>query len=237
MHRNGAQRNMFQPSELHVTKTERAIQAIRDAVLRGAFRAGEQLTVGELAEQLGISPTPVREAVRTLQAEGLLTQTPHHTIVAIPFSEQDVIDVFDLRVVLEGEATRLAVPFMTAEDIEQLAAILRQMQGALQIADFPSIHRFNADWHLAIYRISNNPILVETIQNLWKKFLWESLWSMPTHSQISIEQHAEIMVALRARDADRATTLMGAHLLHGQLSAVAVARTQRQDRNEPAPRS
>ena len=227
MQSNGTKRNMFQTSELHLTKTERAIQAIRDAVLRGTFQAGEQFTVGELAEQLGMSPTPVREAVRTLQAEGLLNQTPHHTISAIVFTEQDIRDVFDLRVVLEGEATRLAVPFMTDEDFVQLEAILAQMDAALQAADFPTIHRLNAAWHLTIYRVSNNLILVETIQNLWKKFLWEALWSMPTHSQVSIEQHREILATMRAQDADHAAQLMGAHLLHGQLSAVIFARTQR----------
>ncbi|HKD77092.1 MAG TPA: GntR family transcriptional regulator [Ktedonobacterales bacterium] len=227
MQSNGTKRSIFQAREIHLTKTERAIQAIRDAVLRGTFQADEQFSIVELAERLGMSQTPVREAVRALQAEGLLQQTPHHTISAIPFTEQDIMDVFDLRVVLEGEATRLATPSLTADDFDEIAAILTQMRATLRAADYSSIHRLNADWHLAIYRASNNPILIETIMKLWRKFLWESLWSMPSHSQISLDQHEEILLALRARDADRAARLMGMHLLHGQLSAVIYARDQR----------
>jgi len=204
----------------YLTKTERATQALRDAILRGDIPAGAQLTVGELAEQLGMSPTPVREAIRILQAEGLLHQAPHHTISAITFAEQDIVNIFDLRAVLEALATRLATPLLTERDFARLDAILEQMAVARQAEDFAAVHRINVEWHVTIYRATGNTILLDTIQSLWQKFLWESLWSVGSHTMTSLDQHAEILDALRARDAERAADLMAAHMGHGKATAV-----------------
>ncbi len=206
--------------ERYLTKTERATQALRDAILRGDIPTGAQLTVGDLAEQLGMSPTPVREAIRILQAEGLLRQTPHHTISAISFTEQDIVNIFDLRAVLEALATRLATPLLTERDFARLDAILDQMRAAHDADDFPAVHRLNVEWHEAIYRATGNTILLDTIQSLWQKFLWESLWSVGGHTTTSLDQHAEILAALRARAADRAADLMAAHMGHGKATAV-----------------
>ncbi len=225
MNANGADSLLVGPG--YQTKTERAIQGIRDAILRGSLHPDHQWTVGELAEQLGMSPTPVREAIRILQAEGLLRQTPHHTITPITFTEQDIIDVFELRVLLEGLATRLAATRMSDQHFARAEATLERMRVAYSTQDWPGIHRLNAEWHLGIYHACDNPILVESIQNLWKKFLWEALWSLPTHSAISITQHAAIMEGLQDRDEERSVALMAAHLRHGESSAVQFAQSQR----------
>lgn len=220
--------------ERYLTKTERATQSLRDAILRGDIPTGAQLTVGELAEQLGMSPTPVREAIRILQAEGLLHQTPHHTISAITFTERDIVNIFDLRAVLEALATRLATPLMTEHDFERLEVILEQMRAARQAEDFSAVHRINVEWHVTIYRTTNNTILLDTIQSLWQKFLWESLWSVGSHTETSLNQHMEILAALRARDADRAAELMAAHMGHGKATAVRYFRARQAEQAERA---
>lgn len=204
----------------HLTKTERAIQALRDAILRGTIHAGEQLTVGDLAHQLGMSPTPVREAIRVLQAEGLLKQTPHHTISAITFTEQDIADIFNLRALLEAQAVRLATPHLTAADFAELDDIDEQMRAAQAVGDHATVHHINAEWHRTIYRASHNHHLVDLIESLWRKFLWESLWTVPQHTTTSLEQHAAITQALRAHDAEGAAKLMATHMEHGKATAV-----------------
>jgi len=220
----------------YLTKTERATQALRDAILRGDIPTGGQLTVGELAEQLGMSPTPVREAIRILQAEGLLHQAPHHTISAITFTEQDIVNIFDLRAVLEALATRLATPLLTERDFARLDAILDQMRVARQAEDFPAVHRINVEWHVTIYRATGNTILLNTIQSLWQKFLWESLWSVGAHTATSLDQHAEILAALRARNADHAAELMATHMGHGKATAVHYFRARQAEQAERAAR-
>lgn len=220
----------------YLTKTERATQALRDAILRGDIPTGAQLTVGDLAEQLGMSPTPVREAIRILQAEGLLHQAPHHTISAITFTEQDIVNIFDLRAVLEALATRLATPLLTDRDFARLDAILDQMSVARQAEDFAAVHRINAEWHATIYRATGNTILLDTIRSLWQKFLWESLWSFGSHTATSLDQHAEILGALRARDADHAAELMVAHMGHGKATAVHYFRTRQAEQTARAER-
>lgn len=225
----------FTLGEPHQTKTELAVQAIRDAILRGTIPAGEQLTVGELAQQLSMSPTPVREAIRILQVEGLLHQTPHHTISAIAFTEQDIVDIFDLRAVLESLATRLAAPHFSDVVAQQLEAIHAQMQAAQRAEAYTTVHRLNADWHLTIYQVSHNKILVETIQSLWHKFLWESLWSVPAHTERSLEQHRAIMRALRAGNGEQAAELMRIHMDHGKETGVRYFRQRQAERAKGAP--
>ena len=216
----------------HLTKTERAIQALRDAILRGTIPAGEQLTVGDLAYQLGMSPTPVREAIRILQTEGLLKQTPHHTISAITFTEQDIADIFNLRAMLEAQAVRLATPHLTADDFAELDDIDEQMRVAQAVGDHAAVHRINAEWHRTIYRASHNVHLVEIIESLWRKFLWESLWTVPNHTTTSLGQHAAITQAMRARDAEGAAKLMAAHMDHGKDTAVRYFRQRHAEQQE-----
>lgn len=203
-----------------MTKTALAIQALRNTILRGDIQPDEQLTVGRIAKQLGMSPTPVREAIRTLQAEGLILHRPHHSVSVNRFSAKDVHDIFQLRVLLESQVTKLAVPHVTDADLEKLEALRQAMEEASRRDDYFQVNRFNADWHLKLYSAADNKVLVDTILHVWKKFMWEVNWIVPGHASRSMQQHAELMAAFRTHNAELAGRLMETHIHSGEETAM-----------------
>lgn len=217
------------PSASHSTKTALAIHALREAILTGDLRAGEEFTVGQVAAQLAMSPTPVREAIRTLQASGLVVHLPHHTFTVTNYSAHDIEEIFMLRGVLEAMATRLATPRLQDDDLARLDACMAAMHEAITQGNSTRMHQLNAEWHLEIYKVSHSTVLLEVILGLWQKFLWQSVWSLPGHGEQSLDRHEEIMDALRERDAERAATLMERHIRAGATSVLAFQRLRHPD--------
>lgn len=213
------------PQELttpaHMTKTALAVHALRGAILRGDIAPDATLTVGRIAQMLGMSPTPVREAIRTLQAEGLLRHEPHHTVSVNSYSPKDIHDLYQMRADLESQATRIATPWLDDAALDQLAALNQRMRELATVGDIDTLNRLNGEWHLLIYGAADNRILLDVVQHLWKKFVWDINWILPGRSLRSIEEHDGVLEALRARDAEEAVRRMRAHLQYGEDYAVA----------------
>lgn len=204
-----------------MTKTALAAQALRGLILRGEIAPDAPLTVGRIAQMLRMSPTPVREAIRTLQAEGLLRHEPHHSVSVNRYSAQDIRDLYQMRAELESQATRIATPRLSEAALTQLAALNDRMRERATAGDLDTLNRLNGEWHLLIYGAADNRILLDVVQHLWKKFVWDINWILPGRSLRSIEEHESVLEALRARDADEAVKRMRAHLQYGEEYAVA----------------
>ncbi len=204
----------------HMTKTALAISALRTAILRGDLPPDASLTVGRIAQMLGMSPTPVREAIRTLQAEGLLQHQPHHTVSVNSYTTKDIRDLYQMRADLESQATRIAAPRLSDADLDRLAALNEQMRRLAASDSIDALNRLNADWHLLIYSAADNRILLDLVQHLWKRFVWDVNWILPGRALRSIEEHDAVLGALRSRDADEAVKRMRAHLQYGEEFAV-----------------
>ncbi|MFI5274992.1 MAG: GntR family transcriptional regulator, partial [Ktedonobacterales bacterium] len=194
-----------------MTKTAMAVEALRGAILRGEIAQDESLTVGRIAAQFGMSQTPVREAIRTLQAEGLLRHEPHHSVSVNQYSTKDIHDIFQLRSELESQAARLAVPRLTDDDMARLDALQREMRAAAEGADIDGVNHLNSEWHLLIYNAADNRVLLDLVQHLWRQFMWEGNWITPVHAARSLAQHDELLAAIHARDAALADRLMREH--------------------------
>jgi DNA-binding GntR family transcriptional regulator len=204
----------------HLTKTALATQALRTAILRGEVRTDAPVTVGQIAQRLGMSQTPVREAIRTLQAEGLIRHHPHHTLSVVEYTAKDIHDIFQLRGDLEAQATRMAVPRLTEDDFVSLEERQQEIREASEHNDVDRVNRANSLWHLHMYGAADNQVLVDLVQHLWRKFMFEVNWMLPGHVEQSLRQHEAIMAALRARDADRAAALMREHIQAGEQSSL-----------------
>lgn len=229
MKQRGPGHNSLKPPGVEpLTKTTLAIQALRSAILRGEIEPDAHLTVGRLAEQLGMSPTPVREAIRTLQAEGLINHKPHHSlsIGGAGLSPKDVHDIYQIRAMLESLATRLAVPRLTDADLEALAALVKSMREALERGDLDQVNRLNADWHLKLYSAADNNILLDVVLRLWGKFVMGVSWIMPGHAERSMQQHDALMEAVQRRDGETAARLMEIHIQSGEETALDYFRTR-----------
>jgi len=203
-------------SDEPATKTALALRELRSAIRSGRIHQGQQLTIGELSEQLGMSHTPVREAVRTLQAEGLLQQTPHHIVTVITLSEKDVHDMYEVRQLIEPMATRLAMPHLAEGHFATLQRLNEAIHDADRRHDIDQRYALNHDWHFTLYACAQNRVLLSTITSLWQRFWWHTSWSMPNQADSSFAQHAAILDALRARDASLAEQLMREHITGGQ---------------------
>jgi DNA-binding GntR family transcriptional regulator len=212
----------------HQTKTALAIEALRGAILRGEIGRDTPLTTTRIARQLGMSQTPVREAIRTLQAEGLLRHEPHHSASVAQYFAKDIHDIFQLRAELESQATRIAVPRLSDDDLARLDAMQAEMREAAWRGDVQRLNQLNGDWHLLIYSAADNRVLLEVVQHLWKKFMFEVNWILPGHAECSLAQHNAFLAAVHARDADEAARLIRAHIQRGEVAALSFLESREQ---------
>lgn len=202
---------------LHTTKSAAALEVLRSRILAGEYEPGDQLRAEALAEELGMSATPVREALRLLQADHLVYYREHHGIVVAGLSEVEVREIYLVRALLEGPATEMATPAVRAEAMERLEQVHAELLAqASSGGDRSEIGSLNADWHWTIYRLCGAEYLAQTIEGLWERFPWRTMWARPEDVERSVREHEAMMAAIRAGDAARAGQLMHAHVLHGR---------------------
>jgi DNA-binding GntR family transcriptional regulator len=209
-----------------VTKTELALQALRERIRDGQLRPGERLRVDELTQELGMSPTPIREAMRLLQADRLVDYRPHHGIVVAEVSVGTTVEVYHLRAMLEPLATELAVPKLTEDEVAELERLHERHAGARTSTTEAAAADPNRAWHWAIYDASGWPMLNNLIRQLWEAFPWRTMWALPGRMNLSLKQHEAVMAAIRKRDARRAAERMHDHVTSGRETLLAHLRQE-----------
>ncbi len=195
------------------TEVERAIRFLREAILRGDYVPGQRLRQKELTEQLDMSPTPIREALRVLEAQGFLKRVPYTGVHVAEVSPEESEEISVIRSVLEGLATKMAVPNLTAEDIADLEALVEQMETSWRQVNLGRLRRSNYRFHSLIYEKSCSRRLCDIIVSLWPRFATDLLWMIPGRAERSIRQHHAILDAIREGDAQAAADLMSDHIL------------------------
>ena len=184
------------PSKLRET----AYYALRDAFTRGEFAPGDTVSLRDLADQLGISMTPVREAVRRLVAEGALIDTPSRTLAVPPFDARRMDDLKAARLALEPLILDQAMDQMTAADIDRLADIL---DAPPEMEDGrPDLSR-NYAFHFTLYGLSRSDVLLPIVEALWLQY--GAYLHLIIHEEAAREVdehifHREIIAALRANN-------------------------------------
>ncbi len=178
----------------------RTYRTLRDALLRRAIAPGERLIETELAQQLGVSRTPVRDALARLAAEGMADALPTGGIVVRDI-QKELADIYGLRQVLEGYAARLAAERIEAQELERLAAISARLRASIDA------------FHLQIAAASRNDRLVKLINGYRDYFLNPHTLGLYDRAAMlrSHEQHEAIVQALRGRDGDAAERLVRDH--------------------------
>jgi len=153
--------------EKYRTMQEIAYDAIRDGILAGRHAPGQRLIADELAKELGVSRMPVREALHRLEVAGLVTITPHRGAVVSALSEAECIEIYHVRAVLDGLATRLATPHLSAADHARLAALLADMEAGVEAKDPQRVLNVNRAFHLVIWSAARAPRLRDLLENLY----------------------------------------------------------------------
>lgn len=203
---------------VHQTKTEIALQILRDRIRTGELRPGQRLRVTTLRDELAMSPTPIREALRLLQADGLVTYQPHQGITVAGLSPETTSEISLLRGTLEALATELAVPKLVEQGADELVRMHEKLVRALESGHGARINDLNSAWHWHIYDAAQSSYLLEFIRRLWDRYPWRTMWVLPGRVRKSIEEHSAVMDAICAGDAAEAGARMRAHIMSGERS-------------------
>ena len=191
--------------EENVTAQELVLQSVRRAILDGVLGPAERLRQEELADVFGTSRIPVREALRALEYEGLVKSEPHRGFTVTSLDADDIEEVYDLRILLEAHAVRLALPLLTDDDFEELETLFAEMQSVTEPdQQLATRERF----YLRLYSVTGRPRLVGLITRLRQEVARVLRWATIPHSSSIHEQFYE---AVRTGDAERAVTLLSAH--------------------------
>ena len=195
-----------------------ATELIRQAIVDGSLSPGERLKEEELARKLGISRTPVREALLVLQAEGLVDATPNRGAIVRAHDAEDLDDLYQMRALLEGYATRRAAVRVTDEVIAGLWASCERFAGLAEEGDVRDVVQENLLFHSAILDAAGSARLAGMVRKVielplvYKSYIWYS----PDQRRISVHYHRQITRALEMRDAERAELIMKEHVFEAR---------------------
>jgi DNA-binding GntR family transcriptional regulator len=202
-------------SPRHQTKKDYVIEVLRAAILSGELEPGARVLQDELAERLEVSSTPVREALRQLVAEGILSYSPHKGVQVAEVNLNDVQGIYLIRGAVEALATRLAVPRLTRADIQQLQTIQANLESLVAEGELRALRKLNQEFHMLIYAAAGIPQLSQIIRNLWTQFPWDTLHVLPGRAAMSAREHRQIILDIEDGDAEAASQHMQTHIEHG----------------------
>jgi DNA-binding GntR family transcriptional regulator len=208
----------------HVTKQQFVYQTLRDAILRCEFQPGERLHIGSLAQRLGVSIVPIREAFRLLESEGFIVNVAHVGATVAAISRQSVVEIYTILEGLESVSTRVAAQLAEPGQFNELEDLITGMDEALAHERADEWSELNARFHLAIGRLAAMPMLEQMLQRAlaeWARVSRHLFKDVLVHrANAAQREHRELLARMRARDLDGAEQLVRRHN-QGALAAYA----------------
>ncbi|HEY6294526.1 MAG TPA: GntR family transcriptional regulator [Streptosporangiaceae bacterium] len=193
----------------YISKTDLVAALLRELVITGELAAGEQLRQRDLAQRFGVSQTPVREAMRRLESEGLLICDTHRGFTVVPPDDGRIEENFQIRAALESLGASLASRKIDADGLARLHDLNDKMRALAD--DDPAYAELNREFHFTVYEYAHSPLLLSLM-----RLLWASLHQGPrvsrTHAE-SARQHDEILAALTGGDAAAASARTYQHIM------------------------
>src|SRR3954451_18493185 len=193
---------------------EAALERLREAIIRGELTPGTPLRLEDLARTLGMSISPIREAVRQLEALGLAEHVPHHGAKVMALDVEELRELFSIRLALESMAVRRAAALCTDEDIAMARLQLSQYDVARRAGDVRAAVRAHGAFHFALYEAARSPWLVRLIRPAWdsceryRPVLLAKGKVQDRHEELDVE----LLAACESHDGDRAARALHDHL-------------------------
>lgn len=193
---------------------EVVFDVLRNAITSGLLPPGERLMENQLAEQLRVSRTPVREAIRKLEQEGFVVMVPRRGTYVADLSIRDINEVFEIRTALEVLAAGLAAERIAEDDLEHLERLLVEIGDYIEQGDVEKIVEADCRFHDILYGATNNKTLASIISNLREKFTaFRTIsYAYPGRAKRSLEEHRRLVEALAQRNAAAAQQLARKHM-------------------------
>ncbi len=189
-------------------------QTLREAILKGDLRPGERLMELQLAAKLGVSRTPIREAIRMLEQEGLAVTIPRKGAEVARMTEKNMEDVLQIREALDELAVQVACDKMTDQQLENLTLAMKNFENAIQAGDLKKTAAYDVEFHDIIYESTDNPKLVTLLNNLREqiyRYRVEYLKEKENYPML-IKEHETIVAALKEKNKERVSDAMRCHI-------------------------
>jgi DNA-binding GntR family transcriptional regulator len=209
--------------------------AMREAILSGRLKPGERLMEVQLAEEMGVSRTPVREAIRKLELEGLVVMVPRKGAYVAGLTLKDVAEVFEIRSSLEGLAAALAAERITDEEVIILDKILDDISTAGEKGDIKTVIKKDMEFHQVLFSASRNDRLAQMINNLKEqidRFRTQS-FSNPIRTKSVLSEHEHILNAIKQGDVENSERLAKEHIYEVEYNVMNILRKQMEFEEEP----
>jgi len=193
---------------------QKVYKILKLKIIKGKIKPGSKLSEVEVSKELGVSRTPVREALHKLAAEGFVKKNPNQGVTVNVISLKDTLEILQIRAVLEGLATRLAVNKISIKEIKELEKILEQMISSIKNKDKNSFVKVDRQFEDLILNACGNIQLKRTYNNLNDysyKFRIKSL-NIPGRFESSLKEHLNIVEALKKRDSEQSERLARLHV-------------------------
>lgn len=212
---------------------EQVAQRLRQMLVEGHIASGAKLNERELSEELKVSRTPLREAIKMLAAEGLVELLPNRGAIAVELSEADILNTFEVMAGLEGQSGELAAQRITESELAEITAMHYEMLAAYTRRDLSNYYRLNAAIHRAINAAARNPVLTATYNQVNARLQALRFRSNQDGEKWkrAMQEHEQMVEALRAHDPVSMRAILLAHLgnkrdvVIEQLRAAAIAQS------------
>jgi len=204
----------FAPLNGQPTRSDQVREALRRALLSGAFAPGEQLNEGQIATQLGVSKTPVREALSMLRATGLVVSKPPRGLAVAVIGAGRIREIYELREILESEAVRRAVPAADGALVTNAQAILAHAQRLGEQRELPALIQLNRDFHELLYERCGNGEIKRVLNGMRDQveFAVAGGWMVTPSWELERNEHAAILEAVGNNDGRLAAKLTKKHI-------------------------
>ena len=205
-----------------ISLADQVFERLENDIITGVYPRGEILTELKLVEQLGVSRTPIREALRRLEQEGLIRESGKGSVV-LGITQEDLIDIMDIRLRIEGLAVYYATKNLTPEGLEELKQISDLQEFYYAKKDIEHLRLMDDRFHDKIYELSQRTIIRDTLFPLHKKTMRYRKISIetPTRMENSTREHKEIFNAIASKNAELASELITKHILHAKENMIA----------------
>ena len=202
---------------VNMTLADRVFGQIQDAIVKGELKSGVKMSEAELTARYGVSRGPLREALRRLEARKLLTRIPHVGVSVVALTIEDVLQMYQVREVLEGMAARLAAQHATDEEVQSLKQLLQQHQQQTELQTGKGYYQEEGDFdfHYRIVKASRNEVLMQMLcGELYHRVrLYRYQFSVTEgRPHKAFAEHSRIIEAIESRDGELAEFLMRRHI-------------------------
>ena len=197
------------------TKEEQVADYLRERIISGVYPRGSRLKQAEIAEQLHLSITPVREALKLLEAEGYVSGDSYRGARVVPFDAGASAEILQLRLLLEAQLVRGALEKVTAQDIGELRVLAGEFERAFDSGDRAGARGINYRFHRRMYDIAGMPQTLHFVQILWARYPFDLINAVQGRGHLAAQEHEEILHAFTMGDASAAMLAMRKHIESG----------------------